>query len=60
VFKIKFNFDGSINQHKARLIAQGFAPKFRVDYKEMFSLVAKMTAIRILLSVAIYNWWALF
>ncbi|XP_075492446.1 uncharacterized protein LOC142530498 [Primulina tabacum] len=38
----------------------GFTQKFGVDYKETFSPVAKMTMVRVLLSVAINNGWHLF
>lgn len=59
VFKTKFNSDGTIDLHKARLVAQGFTQKFVVDYKETFALVAKMTTVRVLLSVAINNGWSM-
>jgi hypothetical protein len=57
VYKTKFNSDGTIDRHKARLIAQGFTQTFGVDYKETFAPVAKMNTIRVLLSVAINKGW---
>lgn len=59
VFKIKINFDGSIDCHKARLVAQGFTQKFGVDFKETFIPFAKMTTFRVLVSIVVNNEWSL-
>ncbi|PRQ17191.1 putative RNA-directed DNA polymerase [Rosa chinensis] len=60
IYKIKFNSDGSIERHKARLVARGFTQTFGVDYKETFAPVAKMNSVRVLLSVAINCGWSLY
>jgi hypothetical protein len=59
VYKIKRNGDGSIDRHKARLIAKGFKQRYDIDYKDMFSPVVKAATIRIVLSVAETKWWCL-
>lgn len=40
VEKLKFRVDGSIERHKAQLVAKGFTKKEGFDYFEAFSLVA--------------------
>ncbi|CAN6583524.1 unnamed protein product [Malus baccata var. baccata] len=60
IYKTKFNSNGSIERHKARLVAQDFTQTYVIDYKETFAPVAKMNTVRVLLSVAVSNAWPLF
>ena len=52
VFKTKMNADGSINKHKARLVAQGFAQQHGIDYEETFAPVVKYVSLRAVLAIA--------
>ena len=52
VFKVKYKSDGSIERYKARLVIRGDEQIARFDYHETFTPIAKMTSVRIFLSVA--------
>ena len=59
VFVVKFNSDGSIARLKASLVAKGYAQIYGVDYFDTFSLVAKMTYVRLFISLATTHSWDL-
>ena len=59
IFRIKHNFDGSVNMFKARLVAKGFHQRPSVDFLDTFSPVVKSTTIRVFLSLAISKNWTL-
>ena len=51
IFKKKHSVDGSIEKHKDIFVARGFSQKEGIDYEETFSLVARYTSIRSILSL---------
>ena len=52
VFIVKVNLNGSIARLKARLVAKRYAKTYRVDYSDTFSPIAKLTSIRLFISLA--------
>jgi Reverse transcriptase (RNA-dependent DNA polymerase) len=52
VFRLKHKADGSIDKYKACLVAQEFTQVYSVNYFDTFSPVAKMTSIRVILTIA--------
>ena len=50
--KKKTNVVGWVEKYKARLVAKGYSQVEGIDFGEIFSLVAKLTSIRFLLSLA--------
>jgi hypothetical protein len=53
VFKNKLNAEGKVEIYKAQLVAKGYSQVEGIDFGEIFSPVAKLTSIRVLLSVAV-------
>ena len=52
VFKKKTNAKGKVEKYKARLVAKGYSLVPGIYFGDIFSPVAKVTSIRLLLSVA--------
>ena len=53
MFKKKMNVEGKVEKYKARLVAKGYSQVSRIDFGYIFSHFAKVTSIRLLLSVAV-------
>jgi hypothetical protein len=52
VYKVKRDEHGAIVKNKARLMARGFVQRERIDFKEVFALVAHMESVCLLLALA--------
>ena len=52
IFNIQYKANGTLESYKARLVAKGYTQTYGIDSQETFAPIAKMNAIRILLSLA--------
>lgn len=52
IFKTKFAADGSLQEHKARFVAKGYAQQYGVGFEETFSPVARFETVRVVLALA--------
>jgi hypothetical protein len=57
VYRTKYASDGSVERHKAQLVANEFSQFEGIDYNETFSPVAKMISIRLVLALATSHKW---
>ena len=57
VYKTKFQPDGSIYKHKARLVVKGYSQVAGVDFGDTFAPVARHDTIKLLLAMAAQRNW---
>ena len=60
VFRNEFDEGGKVIRNKARLVAQGYNQQEGIDYAETFAPVARLEAIRMLLTYAAYKGFVLY
>ena len=57
MYKVKQDELGAIIKHKARLISRGFIQREGIDFEEVFTPVARMEYVRLLLVLAAAKGW---
>ena len=60
VFRLKYNIDGTLERHKARLVVCGNHQTEGIDYTETFAPVAKMVTVRTFLQQVVSLDWEVF
>lgn len=51
VLTVKYKSYWTIDKYKAKLVVKSYTQMYRIDYQETFTLVAKMSSVRVILSV---------
>ena len=59
IYKVKVNANGEIVRHKARLVAKGFLQKAGIDYGEVYTPVARIETVRLVVALATNEDWSL-
>ncbi|RDY12629.1 hypothetical protein CR513_02542, partial [Mucuna pruriens] len=60
IFKTKLKETKVIDKFKARLVAKGYTQEERIEYREIFSLVARLETIRIVVALATTKRWSIY
>ena len=60
VYKTKLKENGEIDKYKACLVAKGYKQEFSMDYKEVFTSVARLETIKLIIALATQNSWPVF
>jgi hypothetical protein len=60
VFRNKVDEHGTIVKNKSRLVGKGYNQEECIDYEEIFTLIARLESIRMLLAYAYHNNFTLF
>ncbi|MCH81362.1 copia-type polyprotein, partial [Trifolium medium] len=60
VFKLKLNPDGSVAKYKARLVARGFLQREGLDYSEVYSPVARIETVRLVVAIGNARDWPMY
>jgi hypothetical protein len=46
-----------VSKHKARLVVKGYAQRHGIDYDEVFTLVARLDLVRLIIALTAHKGW---
>jgi hypothetical protein len=53
--KVKRDEHGAVFKHKARLVVKGYVQRHGIDYDEVFTSVAQLDSMRLLIALVVYS-----
>lgn len=59
VYKPNLRPNGDIAKYKAKLVANGFLQRHKINFNEVYALVSKLETIRIMVPIKTYKGWKL-
>ena len=60
IYKTKLNESVEVDKYKARLVVKGYTQKHGIDYTEMYTPVARMDTVRMIIAFAAQKSWKLY
>ena len=60
VYKTKLNENREVDKYKARLVVKGYAQEYGVDYTEVFTPVACMETVKLVLAFVAHQGWTIY
>lgn len=60
IFKIKCDENGDVGKYKAWLVVWGYTQEYGVDYARVFTPVACMETIQLVIVVAAHHGWSIY
>jgi hypothetical protein len=57
VFKVKRDEHRAVSKHKAQLAVKGYAQQHDIDYDEVFTSMARLDSVRLLIALAVHVGW---
>jgi hypothetical protein len=57
LFKVKRDEDGAVSKHKVCLMVKGYTQRHDINYDKVFTPVARLDSVHLLIALAAHKWW---